>query len=127
LEAVLVPARSGSPLATRDPLFPFSIFRVKGLAASDAVQMIAFAAFVSVSYFLTLYMQNVVGYSPIRSGSAYLPLTASFHRALLACAIFLLAAAVIALRAANSRGEPATEPSGTPASREQVPAPELAD
>jgi MFS family permease len=34
-------------------------------------------------------------------------LTAGFHRALLACAIFLLAAAVIALRAANSRGEPA--------------------
>ena len=38
--------------------------------------MIAFAAFVSVFYFLTLYMQNVVGFSPIRSGSAYLPVTA---------------------------------------------------
>ena len=38
--------------------------------------MIAFAAFVSVFYFLTLYMQNVAGYSPIRSGSAYLPVTA---------------------------------------------------
>ena len=44
--------------------------------ASDATQMIAFAAFVSVFYFLTLYMQDVVGYSPIRSGSAYLPVTA---------------------------------------------------
>ena len=54
-------------------------------------------------------------------------LTAGFHRALLACAIFLLAAAVIALRATNSRGEPVTEPSGTPAARDQVPAPELAD
>jgi MFS family permease len=60
----------------RDPLFPFSIFGVKGLAASDAVQMIAFAAFVSVFYFLTLYMQNVIGFSPVRSGSAYLPATA---------------------------------------------------
>jgi hypothetical protein len=38
--------------------------------------MIAFAAFVSVFYFLTLYMQDVVGFSPIRSGSAYLPVTA---------------------------------------------------
>jgi EmrB/QacA subfamily drug resistance transporter len=63
-------------LRRRDPLFPFSIFRVKGLAASDAVQMIAFAAFVSVFYFLTFYMQNVIGFSPIRSGSAYLPVTA---------------------------------------------------
>ena len=58
-----------------NPLFPFSIFRIKGLAASDATQMIAFAAFVSVFYFLTLYMQNVLGFSPIRSGSAYLPVT----------------------------------------------------
>ena len=63
-------------LRRRHPLFPFSIFRVKGLAAADAVQMIAFAAFVSVFYFLTLYMQNVIGYGPIRSGSAYLPVTA---------------------------------------------------
>jgi EmrB/QacA subfamily drug resistance transporter len=63
-------------LRRRDPLFPFSIFGVKGLAASDATQMIAFAAFVSVFYFLTLYMQNVIGYGPIRSGSAYLPVTA---------------------------------------------------
>jgi EmrB/QacA subfamily drug resistance transporter len=240
-------------LRRRDPLFPFSIFRVKGLAASDAVQMIAFAAFVSVFYFLTLYMQNVVGFSPIRSGSAYLPVTAGiivaagissrlfarigtrpvivagaliaaagvwylsripvhgtypkdllpglvmmafgigavlvsvttaanagvaedkaglaagllnasqqlgtalglaifsaiatartntlaaahtapdaaltggFKRALLACAIFVLAAAVIALRATNSRGEPAVKPSGIPAARDRVPAPEPAE
>jgi EmrB/QacA subfamily drug resistance transporter len=238
-------------LRRRNPLFPFSIFRVRGLAAADAVQMIAFAAFVSVFYFLTLYMQNVIGFSPVRSGSAYLPvtagiivaagissrlfarigtrpvivagaliaaagvwylsripvhgtypadllpglvimafgigavlvsvttaanagvaedkaglaagllnasqqlgtalglaifsaiatartaallgahasppqaLTAGFHRALLACAIFLLAAAVIALRAANSRGEPAARPAVT--AREQVPAAEPAD
>jgi EmrB/QacA subfamily drug resistance transporter len=59
----------------RDPLFPFSIFRVRGLAAADATQMIAFAGFVSVFFFLTLYMQNVLGYSPIRGGSAYLPVT----------------------------------------------------
>src|SRR4029077_5625895 len=73
---VLLAAFTATELRRRNPLFPFSIFRVKGLAASDAVQMIAFAAFVSVFYFLTLYMQNVIGFSPIRSGSAYLPLTA---------------------------------------------------
>jgi EmrB/QacA subfamily drug resistance transporter len=59
----------------RNPLFPFSIFRIKGLAAADATQLIAFAGFISMFFFLTLYMQNVLGYSPIRSGSAYLPVT----------------------------------------------------
>jgi MFS family permease len=74
--AVLLAAFTIAELRRRDPLFPFSIFRVKGLAAADATQMIAFAAFVSVFYFLTLYMQNVLGFSPVRSGSAYLPVTA---------------------------------------------------
>jgi EmrB/QacA subfamily drug resistance transporter len=37
-------------------------------------------------------------------------LTSGFHRALLACAIFLLAAALIAMRATNTRGEPAHNP-----------------
>ena len=63
-------------LRRRDPLSPFSIFRIKGLAAADATQMIAFAGFVSLFFFLTLYMQDVLGYSPIQSGSAYLPVTA---------------------------------------------------
>jgi predicted MFS family arabinose efflux permease len=63
-------------LRRRNPLFPFSIFRIKGLAAADATQMIAFAGFVSLFFFLTLYMQNVLGYSPIQGGSAYLPVTA---------------------------------------------------
>ena len=63
-------------LRRRNPLFPFSIFSIKGLAAADATQMIAFAGFVSLFFFLTLYMQNVLGYSPIQGGSAYLPVTA---------------------------------------------------
>ena len=62
-------------LRRRGPLFPFSIFRIRGLAAADATQMIAFAGFVSVFFFLTLYMQSVLGYSPIRGGAAYLPVT----------------------------------------------------
>jgi EmrB/QacA subfamily drug resistance transporter len=60
---------------SRNPLFPFAIFRVKGLAAADATQLLAFAGFLSAFFFLTLYMQNVLGYTPIQSGSAYLPVT----------------------------------------------------
>jgi EmrB/QacA subfamily drug resistance transporter len=68
-------------LRRRDPLFSFSIFRTRGLAAADATQMIAFAGFVSVFFFLTLYMQNVLGYTPIRGGAAYLPVTAGIAAA----------------------------------------------
>jgi len=57
-------------------LLPLSIFRIKGLAAADATQVIAMAGFVSMFFFLTLYMQDVLHYSPIRTGLAYLPVTA---------------------------------------------------
>jgi EmrB/QacA subfamily drug resistance transporter len=59
----------------KNPLLPLSIFRVRGLAAADATQLIAFAGFLAMFFFLTLYMQNVLGYSPIQTGAAYLPLT----------------------------------------------------
>ena len=42
-------------------------------------------------------------------------LTAGFHRALLLASIFVLAAAAVGLRAANTRGEPASEITGIPA------------
>ena len=58
-----------------NPLLPLSIFRVRGLAAADVTQLIAFAGFLAVFFFLTLYMQNVLGYSPIQTGVAYLPVT----------------------------------------------------
>ena len=54
-------------------------------------------------------------------------LTAGFHQALLACAIFLLAAAGIALRASNTRGEPTAQPDHLPESHRPMAAPELTD
>jgi EmrB/QacA subfamily drug resistance transporter len=59
---------------TKNPLAPLSIFRINGLGFSDATQLIAFAGFLAVFFFLTLYMQNVLGYSAIQTGAAYLPL-----------------------------------------------------
>ena len=59
----------------RNPLLPLSIFRIKGLGAADATQLIAIAGLLSMFFFVTLYMQNVLGYSPIRTGVAYLPVT----------------------------------------------------
>ena len=63
-------------LRDRNPLFPFSILRIKGLAAADATQLMAIAGFYSMFFFVTLYMQNVLGYSQLEAGAAYLPVTA---------------------------------------------------
>jgi hypothetical protein len=46
-------------------------------------------------------------------------LTSGFHRALLACSVFLVAAGLTAFRATNTRGEPAATPA-----LEGVPTPE---
>ena len=59
----------------RNPLLPLSIFRIKGLAAADVTQVIAMAGFYAMFFFVTLYMQNVLGFSPIRAGVAYVPVT----------------------------------------------------
>jgi EmrB/QacA subfamily drug resistance transporter len=58
-----------------DPILPLSIFRVPGLAAANLTGLIGFAGMLSMFYFLTLYMQRVLGYSPVVAGAAYLPLT----------------------------------------------------
>ncbi len=60
----------------RNPLAPLSIFRINGLAYADVTQLVAFAGLLAMFFFLTLYMQNVLGYSPIQTGAAYLPVTA---------------------------------------------------
>ena len=57
------------------PLVPLSIFRIKGLAAADATQVIAWAGFYSMFFFVSLYMQDVLGYSPLRSGLSYVPVS----------------------------------------------------
>lgn len=58
----------------RNPLAPLSVFRINGLAFADVTQMIAFAGFIAMFFFLTLYMQNVLHYSAIQTGVAYIPL-----------------------------------------------------
>jgi EmrB/QacA subfamily drug resistance transporter len=79
-------ALAGATLATfvvnelrvSNPLVPMSILRVKGVAAADATQLVTAAGFLPMFFFLTLYMQTVLHYSPIQTGLAYLPLTAGF-------------------------------------------------
>ena len=57
-----------------NPLVPLSIFRVRGLAAANVTMLVAAAGIISMFFFLTLYMQNVLSFSPLQTGAAYLPL-----------------------------------------------------
>ena len=76
--AILAAAFAVNERRSRNPLIPFAILRVKGLVAADVTQLIAFAGFLSMFFFVTLYMQEVLHYSPLEAGAAYLPITAGF-------------------------------------------------
>ena len=55
------------------PLMPFRIFRSKNRAAAFAAMMIVPAAMFAMFFFLSLFIQLVVGYSPFDTGVAFLP------------------------------------------------------
>jgi EmrB/QacA subfamily drug resistance transporter len=74
--ALLLVAFVANERRRRNPLMHLSIFSVKGLAAADATWLLAMAGFFAMFFFLTLYMQEVLGFSPIQAGAAYLPVTA---------------------------------------------------
>ncbi len=76
--AVLLAAFVVNELRVPNPLIPLSILRVRGVAVADATQLIAVGGFVPMFFFMTLYMQTVLHYSPIETGLAYLPLTGGF-------------------------------------------------
>jgi EmrB/QacA subfamily drug resistance transporter len=59
-------------LRVRDPLMPFSIFRLRTLTAANVAGFVLGTALFSMFLMLTLYMQQVLGYSPIETGLAYL-------------------------------------------------------
>src|SRR6201997_2403661 len=73
--AVLFAAFALNETRQPDPLFPFSILRINGLAAADLTQVIAMAGFYAMFFFVTLYMQTVLGFSRIQAGAAYIPTT----------------------------------------------------
>lgn len=73
--AVLLAAFVIRERATGDPLLPLGVFRIRGLVAANLTGLIGFAGMLGMFFFLTLYMQTVLGYSPFAAGAAYLPLT----------------------------------------------------
>ena len=65
---------SRSSCARAKPLVPFSIFRIRTLTGANVVGLLVGASLFSMFFFISLYMQQVLGYSAIHAGLSYLPL-----------------------------------------------------
>jgi EmrB/QacA subfamily drug resistance transporter len=70
--AALLVGFLGWEARAKDPLMPFSIFRLRTLVGANVAALILGTAMFGMFLMLTLYMQQVLGYSPMRTGVAYL-------------------------------------------------------
>lgn len=69
------------------PLVPLAVFRRRSLTGANVVSLAVGGSILSVFFFLSLYLQQVNGYTPLRAGLAFLPM-----------ALSILAAALLAAR-----------------------------
>jgi len=58
----------------RQPLMPFSIFRLRTLRGANIVSLLIAMSLFSMFFFISLYLQQVLGYDALEAGLAYLPL-----------------------------------------------------
>lgn len=73
--AVLVAAFVGIEIRSPAPLLPLRIFRGRTLSGSNLAALLSGAAVFSQFFLLTLYMQQVLHYSALQTGAAYLAFT----------------------------------------------------
>jgi EmrB/QacA subfamily drug resistance transporter len=58
----------------RSPLIPLGIFRRPSVSATNLTAVLLFGNVVTLFFFASLFMQQVLDYSPLRTGLAYVPL-----------------------------------------------------
>lgn len=64
---LLVEARTASPL------MPLGLLRLRSVASANAAMFVSGSAMFCMWFFMTLYAQNVLGYSPLEAGLALVP------------------------------------------------------
>jgi EmrB/QacA subfamily drug resistance transporter len=57
----------------KDPLVPLSVFKRRSLSAANGVAVTVGIALFGMFFFLSLYLQQVAGYTPLQGGLAFLP------------------------------------------------------
>jgi EmrB/QacA subfamily drug resistance transporter len=75
VSAVLIAGFVAIERRREDPLVPLRIFSNRSLSASDGTLLVVVAALFGMFFFLTLYLQQVLGFSALKTGVAYLPLS----------------------------------------------------
>jgi EmrB/QacA subfamily drug resistance transporter len=73
--AVLIAVFIAIERRQRHPLVPFSIFRLRTLRGADIVGLLIGMSLFSMFFFISLYLQNVLHFSPLKAGLSYLPLS----------------------------------------------------
>ena len=53
---------------------PFSIFSLRTLRGANVIGLLLGMSLFAMFFFISLYMQQVMGYEPLKAGLAYLPL-----------------------------------------------------
>jgi EmrB/QacA subfamily drug resistance transporter len=74
MSVALIGAFGAIELRSKAPLVPFRIFRLRTLTGANVVGFLLGASLFSMFFYISLYMQQVLGYSPIHTGLSYLPL-----------------------------------------------------
>jgi len=59
----------------RAPMLDLSLFRSGTFAGANLVAMLLFLAMFGIFFFVSIYMQNVLGYSAVKAGAVFLPMT----------------------------------------------------
>jgi EmrB/QacA subfamily drug resistance transporter len=75
LSAVALAAFVLLELHQRAPLLDLSLFRSSTFAGANVVALLVTLAMFGVFFFMSIYMQNILGYSATKTGAAFLPMT----------------------------------------------------
>jgi len=59
----------------RLPMLDLSLFRIGAFAGANVVAMLVSLAMFGVFFFVSLYVQNILGFSPTKAGATFLPMT----------------------------------------------------
>jgi EmrB/QacA subfamily drug resistance transporter len=73
--AVLVAGFVAAEAASSRPLIPLALFRPRGLRVGNVLMLCMGASMTAVFFFVSLYLQQALGYSALRTGLALLPIT----------------------------------------------------
>lgn len=60
---------------SKHPLMPLKLFKIRNVLGANLTQLPITASLFSMFFFLTLYIQTILMYSPIQSGLSFLPTT----------------------------------------------------